>query len=609
MGAVFKARNWKLGRVVALKLIRKDRLENSDAVQRFQREIRAAAHLDHPNIVHAIDADQVGNTHFFVMEHVDAVDLAKLVKKHGPLSILQACDAIRQAALGLQHAFERGLVHRDIKPHNLLLTKEGMIKILDMGLARFSTSEESFSTLTQEGTVMGTLDYMAPEQAVDSHHVDIRADLYSLGCTFHFLLCGGVPFPGGTAMEKMWKHREQPPRSIEELRPEAPASVSAIVRTLLAKRPEERYQTPIELATTLEQVQSALLQPSPSSSESGSSLTVDWRQLAEPSPGETPRPIHVEPSRIPERRLMIVMIAGVVLMLATAGAVIWLASGSLFGPPTETAANQTPRAQPPATLANSLGMKFARIPAGTFLMGSPEAEKERLSEEHRHEVEITEDFYLGVHEVTQEQYELVMGNNPSAFSPGGGESERVAGLDTRSFPVEMTSWEDAVKFCEKLNELPGERASGRKYRLPSEAEWEYGCRGGATSYQVFGFGNSLSSHQANFNGDFPYGDAPKGPHLGRTTTVGSYEPNGFGLYDMHGNVMEWCADWHRVNYYKTGPRNNPTGPAAGTSRVIRGGGWGRSAETCRSALRYCNTPGIRRSNLGFRLVLVPPGAP
>jgi serine/threonine protein kinase len=262
MGAVLKARNWKLGRTVALKLIRKDRLENSAAVQRFQREIRAAAHLDHPNIVHAIDADQVGDVHFFVMEHVDATDLSKLVKKHGPLSILQACDAIRQAALGLQHAFERGLVHRDIKPHNLLLTSDGVVKILDMGLARLSASEDSLSTLTREGTVMGTIDYMAPEQALDAHHADTRADLYSLGCTFHYLLSGKVIFPGGTATEKLLKHQQQQPRPIEELRPETPPAVSAVIRKLLAKRPEERYQTPLELATTLEQVQTGGAGPS-----------------------------------------------------------------------------------------------------------------------------------------------------------------------------------------------------------------------------------------------------------------------------------------------------------------------------------------------------------
>ena len=253
MGAVFKARNWKLGSVVALKLIRKERIDNPDAVRRFQREIRAAAQLDHPNIVRALDADEVGGTHLLVMEYVQGTDLAKLVKKAGPLSVDQACDYCRQAALGLQHACERGLVHRDIKPQNLLLTPGGVVKILDMGLARLDrrADDEASSTMTQEGAVMGTLDYIAPEQAMDSHDVDVRADLYSLGCTLYFLLTGKVPFPGGEALQKLLKHRLDEPVPVEQLRRDVPPGVASVVRKLMAKRPEDRYQTPAEAAAAL----------------------------------------------------------------------------------------------------------------------------------------------------------------------------------------------------------------------------------------------------------------------------------------------------------------------------------------------------------------------
>ena len=254
MGAVFKARNWKLGNVVALKLVRPEKLDNPDAVRRFHHEIRAAAQLDHPNIVRAFDADQVNGAHLLVMEYVPGVDLAKLVKKSGPLPVDKACDYARQAALGLQHAFERGMVHRDIKPANLLLTPAGVVKILDMGLARLRhAAEESdaSSTMTREGTVMGTLDYIAPEQALDSHRVDIRADLYSLGCTLYFLLSGKVPFPGGTAMEKLMRRQSQEPAPVDEVHPGVPAAVGAVVRKLMARRPEDRYQTPAEAAAAL----------------------------------------------------------------------------------------------------------------------------------------------------------------------------------------------------------------------------------------------------------------------------------------------------------------------------------------------------------------------
>ncbi len=250
MGQVFKARNWKLVKVVALKLIRKERLDNPDAVRRFQREIRAAAQLDHPNIVRALDADEVNGTQLLVMEYVQGTDLAKLVKKDGPLAVDKACDYCRQAALGLQHACERGLVHRDIKPHNLLLTAAGVVKILDMGLARLDRrgDDEASSTMTQEGGGMGTLDYISPEQAMDSHDVDIRADLYSLGCTLYFLLTGKPPFAGGEALQKLLKHRLDEPVPVEQLRPDVPPGVAAVVRKLMAKRPEDRYQTPVEAA-------------------------------------------------------------------------------------------------------------------------------------------------------------------------------------------------------------------------------------------------------------------------------------------------------------------------------------------------------------------------
>ena len=255
MGQVFKARQKKLGRIVALKIVHKQRLNHPDAVRRFQREIEAASQLEHPNIVRAFDADNLGETHFFAMEFVDGMDLAKVVKKLGALPVLEACNYIRQAALGLQHAFERGYIHRDIKPANLLLTNQGkIIKILDMGLARPDFSQDDSSTLTQEGSVMGTPDYIAPEQARDSHSVDIRADIYSLGCTLFYLLTARVPFPGGTLTEKLLKHQMDRPTPVRSLRPEVTPVVEAVLNKMLAKKPEERFQTPAPLAAVLQDV-------------------------------------------------------------------------------------------------------------------------------------------------------------------------------------------------------------------------------------------------------------------------------------------------------------------------------------------------------------------
>ncbi len=281
MGRIFRAWHRKLGRVVALKLIRQEKLANPDAVRRFFREIRAASQLNHPNIVHAYDADEVDGTYFLVMEYVEGIDLAKLIATSGPLPILAACDYLRQAALGLQHAHEKGLIHRDIKPANLLLQRgqgsgvrgqekareisaltpdpspltPDTVKILDMGLARLDPGGEVESgVITRKGVVMGTPDYMSPEQSLESHTVDIRTDLYSLGCTLYFLLSGRVPFPGGSLGEKLLKHQLYQPDPLETLRPEVPREVLNIVTKLMAKDPAQRYQTPAELAQALEQL-------------------------------------------------------------------------------------------------------------------------------------------------------------------------------------------------------------------------------------------------------------------------------------------------------------------------------------------------------------------
>ena len=264
MGVVYRARQVERGRIVALKVIRRERLTNPDVINRFRREAQAAARLTHPNVVSVFEADQDGDTHYLAMEYVPGITLQQLVERHGPLPIAQACDFVRQTALGLQHAAEQGLVHRDIKPANLMILmneaaampQSAMVKILDMGVARLyqlaHLPEESLTTLTRDGAVIGTPDYIAPEQLEDPHGADIRADLYSLGCTFYFLLTGKVPFPGGTLIQKLDRQRQETPPSVDQLRGEVPLAVAAVVRRLMAKNPAERYRSPGELAAVLD---------------------------------------------------------------------------------------------------------------------------------------------------------------------------------------------------------------------------------------------------------------------------------------------------------------------------------------------------------------------
>jgi serine/threonine protein kinase len=249
MGAVFKARHRLMDRIVALKVIRKEFLEQPQSVERFRQEVKAAARLAHPNIVAAFDAEQAGDVHFLVMEYVEDIGLDRLLQLRGPLPVNTACSYICQAAYGLQHAFERGMVHRDIKPANLLVDEHGDVRIADFGLARLL---ERTQGLTPWGAVVGTPDYTAPEQARDAQQADIRADIYSLGCTLYHLLAGRPPFPDGGVLQKLLAHQNQQARPLNEVRNVISVELARIVERMMAKDPAQRYATPAEVAQELE---------------------------------------------------------------------------------------------------------------------------------------------------------------------------------------------------------------------------------------------------------------------------------------------------------------------------------------------------------------------
>lgn len=279
----------------------------------------------------------------------------------------------------------------------------------------------------------------------------------------------------------------------------------------------------------------------------------------------------------------------------------------------------------PVISTNSLGMKLTLIPPGEFQMGSIDSERERRGNEQRHPVRITKPFYLGVYETTQTGFEHVMGRNRSAFQNTGSQSEVATGVDTSRYPVENVCWYDAVEFCNKLSAKEGRRpyyrlavikrdAEGRikqatvsiqgggGYRLPTEAQWEYACRAGTTT--PFNFGTTNNAVETNCNGETSYGTDESGPALNRCVPVGSYRPNAFGLYDMDGNVQEWCWDVFDEAYYERSPLSDPAGPSAGSLRVIRGGCWSYPAADCRSACRWGQTPDFRPFRLsvvGFRV--------
>ncbi len=253
MSSVYLAEHVHMHRRVAVKVLPLKRVEDSSYLERFYLEAKAAAALSHPNIVTAFDIDHEDKIHYLVMEYVDGRDLQVVVREDGPLEFKTAANYIAQAAAGLAHAHEAGLIHRDVKPANLLVDSKGTVKVLDLGLALFSDDSESSLTIAHDETVLGTADYLAPEQAVNSHAVDPRADIYSLGCTLYFLLTGKPPFSEGSLAQRLIAHQKTPPKSILEKRPGAPRDLVGICQQMMIKSPQRRLQTAERVQQLLEQ--------------------------------------------------------------------------------------------------------------------------------------------------------------------------------------------------------------------------------------------------------------------------------------------------------------------------------------------------------------------
>jgi serine/threonine-protein kinase len=336
MGHVYKAMHVAMSRVVALKIVRPDLVADDKTLKRFRREIQAAAQLAHPNIVTVFDASQIGDTHYLAMEFIDGVDLAERVRQSGPLPVAEACEYLRQAALGLQHAHDAGLIHRDIKPSNLLVAQTqtaGIVKILDLGLARTAqigkakTPEQS--ALTLDGTVVGTPDFMAPEQAQNTGPLDHRCDLYSLGCTFYFLLAGRLPFDGGTPMEKLLQHQLEQPYPLELLRSDIPKEVMAILQRLMSKAPEDRYQSAADLAAALRPFAAYSSDAAPSVAMSPAAETNSRPESTFRFEPSSKNAVTATPRREPKQAIIWIL-AVVGLMLIVCGGMLVALSSQMF---------------------------------------------------------------------------------------------------------------------------------------------------------------------------------------------------------------------------------------------------------------------------------------
>jgi formylglycine-generating enzyme required for sulfatase activity len=714
MGVVYRARQLKANRVVALKMIRAVEHASPAERLRFQIETEAVARLQHPHIVQLYEAGEVRGQPFFSLEFCDGGKLTEQLEKQRP-SPREAAELIETLARAMHYAHLRGVVHRDLKPGNVLLAgAERVAKITDFGLAKRIDAEAH--DVSQSGAIMGTASYMAPEQAAGKvRDTGPAADVYALGALLYECLAGRPPFDGPQHLVLVSVLNDEPvPPSRVGVK--VPADLETICLKCLSKEPARRYASAEELANDLQRFQGgepirarpvgavkrtwkwARRRPAAAallgvvllalvslavlsgnlivlsgnlvaarndadekrkaaeqeadkarkardflvrifelSDANGQRGPMTARQILDDAEQRIPKEFADQPELQAELLAaietvyakisanaplaMILEVSGTVqlhstrdanqqaipqillyagdrLSLAADAQVQLVVLSDLHKEQLRPGAEVTVRRKgcEPASAVSGrdqdILMTFVRLPKGTFYMGwngrKGSAKK----------MEIKEDFELAVHDVTQGQWQAVMGNNPSHYSRFGGGQNQVKDIsdeELKLFPVENVSWNDAQEFIKKLNER--ERGRGYLYRLPTEVEWEYACRGGATSEEECSYHfyfakptNDLSSEQANFHGESPFGKAPKGRWLGRTARVGAYPRNKLGLFDMHGNVRQWCSDQDKIG--------------EGSVRVIRGSSWIDVGAFCQASYRDRLAPSIQYFGLGFRLARV-----
>ncbi|MDJ0840966.1 MAG: bifunctional serine/threonine-protein kinase/formylglycine-generating enzyme family protein [Acidobacteriota bacterium] len=598
MALVYRALDPSLKRQVAVKCMPVLLNRDQTVLQRFRREAQVMANLNHPHIVRVFSVDHLEGIHYFTMAWLTGGDLNARLRRG--LSLEESIRIVREAASALDYAHGKGLVHRDIKPGNIMFDEHGATQLLDFGIAKVLNRTQ----LTMTQSFMGTPYYMSPEQAKGGK-VDGRCDLYSLGVVFYQMATNTLPFDSEEPMSVIYMHSKEKPKPPIKIKSDLPAPVSKIILKLMEKDPNKRYQTGGELIEALNQIMAPM--PRLTLSQPPRRMPTEMRGKHRPasliSMDKLKTIIKSKDRRVP-------MMAGAGILLLLTAILLPILSGPEEPPPLpppppptyllagnagpipdfcpllpEPVEPPKPERQPkpkpkprkpsvdPRVVAEQRRIRalkekmneksFVTMPPGEFKMGARLRGKRDAKPSHK---VVLRGFAIGATEVTQDLWALVMGDNPSCNE----------GPD---FPVENVSYTRIQTFLAKLS-----KDTGAVYRLPTEAEWEYACKAGhnrndnlmATAWHD---GNTENSRQ-----------------------VGTRDVSAVGLYDMQGNVREWCSDWYGDDYYKTSPEADPTGPEAGTERVVRGGGWQSKPSDLRPFVRDRLLPDLRACDVGFRLV-------